>query len=79
MNNFQAGYASVNINPPLGIAVAGYYVPRYASGFYDDLTASALSLAMGEKKFLIISVDCCSIANDLAAKYLAAIELPIQS
>ena len=57
MNKFQVGYASVNINPPLGIAIAGYYVPRYASGFYDDLTASALSLAMGEKKFLIFSVD----------------------
>ena len=63
MNKFQVGYASVNINPPLGIAVAGYYVPRYASGFYDDLTASALSLAMGEKKFLIVSVDCCNVPN----------------
>jgi len=73
MNNFQVGYASVNINPPLGIAVAGYYVPRYASGFYDDLTASALSLAMGEKKFLIISVDCCSIANTIVEKMKEAI------
>ncbi len=73
MNNFQAGYATVNINPPLGIAVAGYYVPRYASGFYDDLTASALSLAMGEKKFLIISVDCCSIANTIVEKMKEAI------
>ena len=35
MSNFQVGYAYVNINPPLGIAIAGYYVPRYASGFYD--------------------------------------------
>ena len=63
MSTFQAGYASVNINPPLGIAISGYYVPRYASGFHDDLTASALSLAMGEKKFLIFSVDCCSVPN----------------
>ena len=54
MNKFQVGYAEVNINPPLGIGVDGYYIPRYASGFYDDITSSCLSLAMGEKKFLII-------------------------
>ena len=65
MNNFQAGYASVNINPPLGIGINGYYVPRYASGFYDDITSSALSLAMGDKKFLIISIDCCLVPNRL--------------
>ena len=80
MSNFQVGYASVNINPPLGIGVAGYYVPRYASGFYDDLTSSCLSLAMGEKKFLIISVDCCSIPNAVLGRMKDAIvratELP---
>ena len=73
MSNFQAGFASVNINPPLGIGVAGYYVPRYASGFYDDLTASALSLAMGEKKFIIISVDCCSVPNPVVERMKDAI------
>ena len=80
MSNFQVGYASVNINPPLGIGVAGYYVPRYASGFYDDLTSSCLSLAMGEKKFLIISVDCCSVPNAVLERMKDAIvratELP---
>ena len=65
MNRFQAGYAEVNINPPLGIGVDGYYVPRYANGFYDDINASALSLAMGEKKFLIISIDVCLIPNPI--------------
>ena len=83
MSNFQVGYASVNINPPLGIGVAGYYVPRYASGFYDDLTASALSLAMGEKKFIIISVDCCSIPNAVVARMkdaiVASAGLPIEN
>ena len=73
IKDFYAGYATVNINPPLGIAVAGYYVPRYASGFYDDLTASALSLAMGEKKFLIISVDCCSVPNPVVERMKDAI------
>lgn len=30
MNNLKTGFATVNGNPPLGISVAGYYVPRYA-------------------------------------------------
>ena len=37
MNEFKAGYASININPPLGIGIYGYYVPRFAKGFLDDL------------------------------------------
>ena len=73
MNQFQAGFATVNIDPPLGIGVAGYFVPRYASGFYDNLTASALSLAMGEKKFLIISIDVCSIPNVIVERMKVAI------
>ena len=73
MNKFQAGYAEVNINPPLGIGVDGYYIPRYASGFYDDITSSCLSLAMGEKKFLIISIDCCVIPNPLIERMKDAI------
>ena len=73
MKKFQVGYASVNINPPLGIDVDGYYIQRYASGFYDDINACALSLAMGEKKFLLISIDCCTIPNPLIERMKDAI------
>ena len=37
MNKLNVGFAEVNMNPPLGIDVAGYYVPRFAKGFLDDL------------------------------------------
>ena len=74
MNKFQVGYAEVNINPPLGIGVDGYYIPRYAQGFYDDLSASALALAMGDdKKILILSIDCCLIPNPLILRMKEAI------
>jgi len=73
MNNFQAGYAKVNINPPLGIGVAGYYIPRYAKGFLDDLEASALVLSCAGKQIALISVDCCNIKTDLAEQYLVTI------
>ena len=40
MNTLKIGYAQANINPPLGIGIEGYYVPRYAKGFLDDLLVS---------------------------------------
>ena len=73
-NNFNVGYASVNINPPLGSALFGYYVQRFASGFLDDLEASAIALTKGEKKFIIISIDNCSISKVVVDKCTAAIE-----
>ena len=69
MAKFQVGYASVNINPPLGIGVAGYYVPRYAKGFIDDLEVGALVLAMGKKKIALVSVDQCGIGKKFCDEY----------
>ena len=54
---FQVGYASVNINPPLGISIEGYYVARFAKGILDDLTASALALDCSGNRILMISAD----------------------
>ena len=52
----------------------GYYVPRYAKGFIDDLFASAISLSKGGKRFLIVSVDNCSISAELTRRCKTAIE-----
>ena len=73
MAKFQAGYASVNINPPLGIGIAGYFVPRFAKGFLDDLTASALVLSMGRKKIALVSVDHCGLNKDFIKEYTTLI------
>ncbi len=69
MNSLKVGYAKVNINPRLGIGVCGYYVPRYARGFLDDLEAHALALTCGGETVLMISVDVCQIATNLAQEY----------
>jgi len=74
MNKFQVGYAKVNINPPLGIGIDGYYIPRFAKGFLDDLEASALALSCEAQKIVMISVDCCLIENELVKKYSESIE-----
>ncbi len=73
MTNFKVGYASVNSNPPLGIAMHGYYVPRFAKGFLDDLSASALAISKDGVDILLISVDQCLMKNEICDRYIAAI------
>lgn len=74
MCDFQVGYACVNINPMLGIGIHGYYVPRFASGYLDDLEASAMALQLADKQVLLISVDNCGMSAVLTNRYRAAIE-----
>ena len=74
MNRLQAGYAKVNINPSLGIGIYGYYVPRYAKGFLDDLEASALAVSDGEKTLLLFSVDTGAVAAEIARTVCEEVE-----
>jgi len=69
MNKLNVGYARVNINPMLGIAVAGYFVPRYASGILDDLEAFALAFSCGKAPVLMISVDSCGMKRQIADRF----------
>ena len=61
MSQLKIGFSKVNINPPLGSAIFGYYVPRYAKGFLDDLEARTLVLEYDVNKYVIISIDNCAI------------------
>lgn len=74
MDNFQVGFSQVNINPPLGIGICGYYVPRYAKGFLDDLEAQALVLSCKGTTTVLISVDNCGISTQQGSAYCKAIE-----
>ncbi|MBQ2839933.1 MAG: hypothetical protein IJE70_01125 [Oscillospiraceae bacterium] len=69
MNKLNAGFSIVNANPPLGIGIAGYYVPRFAKGFLNDIEARSLALSVDDKKIVIISLDNCYIDTWLCDKY----------
>ncbi|MBO5955476.1 MAG: hypothetical protein J6Q10_01600 [Clostridia bacterium] len=73
MSCFKVGYATTNINPMLGIALRGYFVPRYAKGFLDDLEAQALALSCGNEKVLMISVDACMLEEGINELYKSLI------
>ena len=74
MREFQVGYAGVNINPVLGCGIDGYFVPRFAKGFLDDLEAHGIVLALGNRKIALISVDNCNLNAPLVNRYRTAIE-----
>ncbi len=74
MNSLKVGYASVNINPKLGIGVYGYYVPRYAKGFLDDLEASALAVSCGKKTVILMAVDAGAVDMEFAKDTCETIE-----
>ncbi len=66
MNKLNVGFSKVNINPPLGISIAGYYIPRYAKGILDDTNISGVAFECGDKKILIMSIDVCTVGTALA-------------
>ena len=74
MNTLQVGFAKANINPSLGHAIYGYYVPRFVKGILDDLEVSAIVLACGDERIALVSVDACGVAESLVDSYSAAIE-----
>ena len=73
MRNFSVGYAQVNINPKLGIGISGYYIPRLAKGFLDDLQASCLALSLEGNTVLLLNVDQMGLMADESVRYRKAI------
>ena len=54
---FSAGFARVDITPPMGTPLAGYFAPRRAKGVLDGLEANALALSDGERTAVIVAAD----------------------
>ena len=74
MSKLKVGYSQLVANPPLGIGVAGYYIPRYASGFIDDIEVSAMVLSLGDKEMALVAIDTLSIANNVIDEYKALVQ-----
>ena len=57
MGNIKAGFARLDITPPLGTRLVGYYRVRHADGILDPLLATAVAVSDGEGTAVIISMD----------------------
>ncbi len=69
----QAGFARLDITPPLGTPISGYFEPRYAEGVRDPLEVNALALGNGAETMLILACDVVAITQDHAEELRARI------
>ena len=59
--SFKAGFARVDITPPLGTPIVGYFEERRAQGVLDCLEANALAVTDGERTAVLIAADLLGI------------------
>jgi len=57
----KAGFARLEIAPPLGCMLTGYYEPRIAKGTLDPLHASAVAFSDGETSAVLLVLDLLGI------------------
>ncbi|MBE6973285.1 MAG: hypothetical protein E7440_05315 [Ruminococcaceae bacterium] len=72
MQSCTAGFARLDITPPLGVHLGGYFTVRIADGVLDPLYVNAVAFGEGEKKAVLIVCDLLSIYGN------AAHEWPVQ-
>ena len=58
---FKAGFARVDITPPLGTPLVGYFEERRAKGVLDCLEASAVALSDGGNAAVLVAADLLGI------------------
>ena len=70
---FKAGFNRIDITPPLGTPISGYYSRRIADGVLDPLHARCLALSDGESQALVYAVDNLQIPDAVTGEIKAEI------
>jgi len=83
MSNLKVGFGRVDITPPMGLPLAGYFHERYATGSLDALMASCMAFSDGEKTAVVFTVDNIGIrsghAEDLRRTVAERTGLPFEA
>ncbi|MEM8734079.1 MAG: hypothetical protein AAGG44_07650 [Planctomycetota bacterium] len=61
--DLSAGFARVEITPPVGFRIAGNYYESYSKGVDDPLHGRVMYLADDDTRAFVISLDVCSIGR----------------
>ena len=65
---FKAGFARLDVTPPLGIPIPGYFSKRIANGTIDPLCVECVAVSDGTNAALIYSVDDLHLTNPFFKK-----------
>ena len=60
----KAGFARLDITPPFGARLSGYFHERLADGMIDPLQAHSIAFSDGEKTAAVVSLDVIGIRQD---------------
>jgi neutral/alkaline ceramidase-like enzyme len=64
----QAGVAVVEITPPIGYRMAGYYSERRNTGTHDPLLAKAIVFRQGDVRAAFVECDIVNMPAEVASK-----------
>lgn len=59
---FKVGMAEIDITPPIGHRMAGYFDERFATGVHDPLKAKAIVLQQGGKEVAFVFCDLVGLS-----------------
>ena len=62
----KAGFARLDITPPFGTPIAGYFYERFTKGVLDPLELNALAVSDGESTAVVIACDIIGIKSRIA-------------
>lgn len=68
MNTLKAGFSRLQITPPLGIGIGGYFKKRNAEQILDDLYISTVVVSAGGKTAAIVSLDLLNARGDCSVE-----------
>ncbi len=68
-NCLMVGFSRVDITPPIGISVEGYFIDRYADGVLDNIELNTLAISDGNNLVLLLSMDNCEIRADILMEF----------
>ena len=69
MSDLRVGFSRIEINPPMGISLQGYFIERRAEGILDNLEANAVAISLKEKTVLLMTIDHCGLPKVFLDNY----------
>ncbi len=69
---FRAGLAAIDITPPVGWRMSGYFYERLSTGTHDPLQAKAMVLQQGDERAALVFCDLIGVPATITGPVRAA-------
>ena len=69
----KAGFSRLDVTPPLGSFISGYFIKRYAKGVLEPILLNALALSDGNTTSILIAADLLGIRKNYCDEIISLI------